>query len=56
MGLGAFEPPNRDPPAKVALSGPLAFRVGSAKAMINAAVSAMKALFQIAEFERDIRA
>jgi hypothetical protein len=37
-------------------SGPFAFRVGNAKAMINAAVIAMKVLFQIAEFERIIPA
>ena len=56
MGFGVFEPANRDLPAKVELSGPFAFRVGSAKAMINAAVIAMKVLFQIAEFERIIPA
>ena len=55
-GFGVFEPPNRDLPAKVELSGWLAFRVGSANAMIIAAVSAMKVVFQIAEFERNIRA
>ena len=56
MGFGVFEPPNRDLAATVELSGPFAFRVGSAKAMIKAAVIAMKVLFQIAEFERNIRA
>jgi hypothetical protein len=56
MGFGVFEPTNRDLPAKVELSGPFAFLVGSAKAMINAAVIAMKVLFQIAEFERIIGA
>ena len=56
MGFGVLEPTNRDLPAKVELSGPFAFPVGSAKAMINAAVVAMKVLFQITEFERSIRA
>jgi hypothetical protein len=56
MGFGVFEPPNRDLPAKVGLSGPFAFCIGSAKAMINAAVVAMKVVFQIAEFERNIPA
>ena len=55
MGFGVFEPPNRDLPTKVELSGPVAFRVGSAKAMINAAVIAMRVLFQIAECEGVIR-
>ena len=56
MGFGVFEPANRDLPAKVELSGPFAFRVGSAKVMINAAVIAMKVVFQIAAFERNIPA
>jgi hypothetical protein len=54
MGCGVFEPPNRDLPAKVELSGPDAFCVGSAKAMINAAVVAMKVVFQNLELDRNI--
>ena len=56
MGFGVFEPTKSDRPAKVELSGPFAFRVGSANAMINAGVIAMKVVFQIAEFERNIAA
>jgi len=54
MGSGVFEPINKDLPTEVELSGPFAFLVGSAKATINAAVVAMKPLFQITEFERNI--
>jgi len=56
MAFGVFEPSNSGLSVKVGLSGPFTFRVGSAKEMINAAVIAMKAVFQIAEFERNITA
>jgi hypothetical protein len=54
MGFGVFEPANRDLPAKVGPSGRFPLRAGSAKAIINAAVIVMRAVFQIAEFVRNI--
>jgi hypothetical protein len=55
-GCGVFEPANKGVSTAVELSGSFAVCVGRAKAMINAAVIAMKVLFQIAECERIIPA
>ena len=56
MAFGVFESSNRGLSVEVDLSETFTFRVGSAKEMISAAVIAMKAVLEIAEFERNITA